>query len=74
MVLVDQLAETHLSSVLPLSVVMAARTRVRVRSRTVFTSVAPLAAVRVAIDVHVLTRTTSLVVRPLAFSAAKRSR
>ena len=66
MVGVDELSVAHLSSVLPLSVVVAAGGRVSVGARAVLAALAPLAVVDVAVHVRVLAAAVTLVVRPVA--------
>jgi len=62
-----QLSISDLFSILPLAIVVAAGHRVSVRSRAVFTSVPPLAIVRVSVHVCVFAAAVSLVVTPLAY-------
>ena len=62
---VDELSVAQLTSVLPLSVVVAAGGRVRVRPGTVSTSITPLAVIDVAVHVRELTAAVSLVIAPV---------
>ena len=61
----DEFSISHLSTVFPLSVVMASRSRVRVRAGAVTTSIAPFTVVHVAVHVRVFPAAMALTPRPV---------
>jgi len=61
----NEFSISHLATVFPLTVVVAARSGVGVGASTVSTSITPLAVIHVAVHVRVLADAMSLTPRPL---------